>query len=64
MYVDNSTVYIEDNDQCDTCEYYKKKVACPLLEALGLGVAFLDNEVNVKNCGFYKKYKRILKIVR
>ena len=65
MYVDdNETVYIEDDDQCITCENYAKGVACPLLEALGQGFVYLEGSLSVTNCGFYKEFKRHLKLVK
>lgn len=62
MYYDG-TVHIEEEDQCYTCEYFLKGVSCPLLEALGVGVAHLDGDVLVRNCGFYKEFKRQLHLV-
>ena len=64
MYCIDDTVYIEDSDQCITCENYARGVACPLLEALGEGVVFLEDSLSVTNCGFYKEFKRTLKIVK
>lgn len=64
MYCDNFQIYIESDDQCETCEFYKIKIACPLLEALGQGVVYLESETHVKNCGFYKKHERILRRVK
>ena len=65
MYTDNkNTTYIEDDDQCITCENYAKGVACPLLEALGQGVVYLEGNLTVSNCGFYKEFKRHLKLVK
>lgn len=64
MYCIDDTVYIEDEDQCLTCENYAKGVACPLLEALGQGVVYIEDSLIVTNCGFYKEFKRMLKIVR
>lgn len=63
MYCIDNTVYIEDDDQCTTCENYAKGVSCPLLEALGLGVVYLEDSLVVRNCGFYKEFKRTLKLV-
>ena len=63
MFVDDS-VYIEDEDQCNTCEYFLTGIMCPLLEALATGIAFLDGDVYVKNCGFYVPHVRHLSIVR
>ena len=57
-------VHIEESDQCFSCEYFRKSVACPLLEALAVGVATLEGEVLVKNCGFYVEYTPHLKIVK
>jgi hypothetical protein len=62
MYFDGS-VHIEEEDQCYSCEYFLKGVSCPLLEALGVGVAHLDGDVLVRNCGFYKEFKRHLKLI-
>lgn len=64
MYCVDYTVYIEDDDQCLSCENYAKGVACPLLEALGLGVVYLEDSLTVTNCGFYKEFKRALKLVK
>ena len=63
MYYHNDSVHIEDDDQCISCENYAKGVACPLIEALGLGVVYLEDEMTVTNCGFYKEFKRHLKVV-
>lgn len=63
MYSHNDTIYIEDDDQCITCENYAKGVACPLLEALGEGVVYLEDSLKVTNCGFYKEFKRNLRLV-
>lgn len=64
MYCVDFTIYIEDDDQCTICEYYAKGVACPLLEALGSGFVYLEDNLTVKNCGFYKEFKRTLKLVK
>lgn len=64
MYCIDNTVFIEDEDQCITCENYSRGVACPLLEALGEGVVFIEDSLTVTNCGFYKEFKRTLKIVK
>ena len=64
MYCVDDTVYIEDEDQCLTCENYSKGVACPLIEALAQGVVFIEDSMIVTNCGFYKEFKRTLKLVR
>lgn len=56
-------VHIEEEDQCYTCEYFLKGVMCPLLEALAVGVAHLEGDVLVKNCGFYVEFKRHLHLV-
>jgi hypothetical protein len=63
MYCEDDKVFIEDEDQCLTCENYAKGVACPLLEALGEGIVYLEDSMIVTNCGFYKEFKRTLKLV-
>ena len=63
MYYDSGKVYIEKDDQCTSCKNFTKGVACPLLQALGLGVVSLDGTMCVTNCGFYEEFKRHLKIV-
>ena len=55
MYFDGC-VHIEEDDQCFTCTHFVKGVSCPLLEALATGVVTLQDDVGVKNCGFYKKH--------
>ncbi|MBY0402722.1 MAG: hypothetical protein K2X66_02405 [Cyanobacteria bacterium] len=62
MYYDG-TIHIEEEDQCYSCEYFLKGVTCPLLEALALGVVNLEGDVLVRNCGFFKQFKRTLHLV-
>lgn len=62
MYYDGS-IHIEEDDLCYTCEYFVKGVNCPLLEALALGVVNLDTDIVVNTCGFYKEFKRKLRLV-
>lgn len=64
MYCEDDRVFIEDDDQCTTCENYARGVACPLIEALGMGMVYLEDNMTVANCGFYKEFKRNLKIVK
>lgn len=64
MYCEDDKVYIEDDDQCLTCENYARGVSCPLIEALGTGVVYLEDSMIVTNCGFYKEFKRTLKLVK
>jgi len=46
-----------------SCEHFNKGVACPLLQALGLGMVTLEGSLYVTNCDFYKEFKRHLKLV-
>lgn len=66
MYYDQrkDIVCIEPDDQCDTCEHFARGVACPLLHALGAGVAYLADDCVVTNCDWYKEFKRTLRIVK
>lgn len=64
MYCIDYTIYIEDDDQCLTCDNYARGVSCPLLEALGQGVVYLEDSLTVTNCGFYKEFKRTLTLVK
>ena len=64
MYSDNGKIIIEEDDQCNECQNYLEGVAYPLLTALGLGGVYLEDSLNVENCGFYRKFKRRLRIVR
>lgn len=64
MYCIDGTIYIEDDDQCLTCVNYARGVACPLLEALGEGVVYLEDSLTVTNCGFYKEFKRTLRLIK
>ena len=63
MYYYNGSVYIEDEDQCQTCSNFTKGVACPLLQALGMGVVIMKDNMYVTNCGFYKEFKRHLRLI-
>lgn len=63
MYYDKGKVFVEKEDQCITCKNFTKGVACPLLQALGLGVVVLDGVMTVTNCGFYEEFKRHLRII-
>ena len=64
MYYDNGTVRVEDEDQCLTCDNFNNGVACPLLQALGLGLVSLEGNLYVTNCAFYKEFKRHLRLVQ
>ena len=64
MYCKNSRVFIEDDDLCISCENYVKELDCPLLAALAMGDVFLDESLQVTSCGFYKEFKRNLRIVK
>jgi hypothetical protein len=64
MYYYNGSVYIEDEDQCQTCANFVNDVNCPLLQALGMGLVTLNDNMIVTNCGFYKEFKRNLRIIR
>jgi hypothetical protein len=63
MYFDGNNVHIEEDDQCYSCEYFMKGVVCPLLEALAQGVVELQGDIVVRNCGFYVKFERHLRLV-
>ncbi|MEB3287392.1 MAG: hypothetical protein VKJ04_07805 [Vampirovibrionales bacterium] len=63
MYYDGE-VHIEEEDQCYTCEHFLKGVQCPLLEALAEKVVFLDDDIVVRNCGFYREFKRHLTLIK
>jgi len=63
MYIENGNLVIEDDDQCTTCANLNKGIACPLLQALAQGVVFIEDSLNVSNCGFYEKFERHLKLV-
>ena len=64
MYIDSDgNVHIEEDDECITCENLQKGIACPLIQAIAQGVVFIEDSLNVTNCGFYKKFERHLKLV-
>lgn len=63
MYYYNNSVYVEDEDQCQTCSNFAQGVACPLLQALGMGMVVLQDSMIVTNCGFYKEFKRHLRLM-
>ncbi len=63
MYFENGNVHIEEDDECISCENLQKGVACPLILAIAQGAVFIDDSLNVVNCGFYKKFERHLKLV-
>ena len=64
MYFEDGKVFIEEDDQCIDCKNYAEGVSCPLLNALGLGVVYLEDSLKVTNCGFFEKFERFLHIVR
>jgi hypothetical protein len=63
MYFDGD-LHLDDDDQCMSCEHFKKGIACPLLEAIITGFVVLENDITVKNCGFYKPYSRHLNVIK
>ena len=64
MYCEDSRIFIENDDLCNTCENYIKELDCPLLGALIQGDVFLEDNLLVTRCGFYKEFKRNLYIVK
>ena len=63
MYYLDGSVHVENDDQCMTCKNFTNGVACPLLQALGMGLVTLEDEMTVINCEFYKAQTRHLKLV-
>ena len=63
MYIENNNLVIEEDDQCITCANFNRGVACPLVQAPAEGVVFIEDSLNVSNCGFYEKFERHLKLV-
>jgi len=63
MYYFKDSVHIEMDDQCVSCRNFTEGVACPLLQALALGMVTLEGNLYVKNCGFYEEFKRHLSVV-
>jgi len=64
MYCDGEKVFVEEDDICMTCENYVKEFSCPLLLALGAGDVFMEDNLVVTKCGFYKEFKRLLHIIK
>ncbi len=64
MYCVNSRVFIEDDDLCINCENYVHDLDCPLLSALAQGDVFLEGSLQVTSCGFYKEFRRNLRVVK
>lgn len=62
--LDDGRVIVDENDQCITCKYYNARPTCPLMEALSVGMAFLDSdyEFTVDNCDMYQE--RHLRLVK
>ena len=63
MYYENGNVHIEEDDECISCANLQKGIACPLILAIAQGAVFIEDSLNVINCGFYKKFERHLKLV-
>jgi len=63
MYYYKGSVHVEKQDQCMTCKNFTQGVACPLLQALALGLVTMDGTLYVTNCGFYEEFTRKLKLV-
>ena len=63
MYYYNGSVHVEKEDQCMTCKNFAEGVACPLLQALAMGLVTLEGTLYVSNCGFYEEFVRKLKLV-
>jgi len=64
MYYYDGSVHVEKEDQCMTCKNFAEGVACPLLQALAMGLVTLDGTLYVSNCGFYEEFVRRLKLVK
>lgn len=64
MYFYKGAVYVEDEDECINCNNFVQGVTCPLLNALGMNIVTLNENIYVTNCGFYNEFKRHLKILK
>lgn len=64
MYYFEGSVHVEKEDQCMTCKNFAEGVACPLLQALAMGLVSLEGTLYVQNCGFYEEFVRKLKLVK
>ena len=64
MYYYNGSVYIEDEDQCQNCSNFVQGVACPLIQALGMGLVVMQDNLYVTNCGFFSEFKRKLQLLK
>jgi hypothetical protein len=64
MYYYEGSVHVEKEDQCMTCKNFAEGVACPLLQALAMGLVSLEGTLYVANCGFYEEFTRKLKLVK
>jgi len=64
MYYYDGSVHVEKEDQCMTCKNFAEGVACPLLQALAMGLVTLEGTLYVTNCGFYEEFVRRLKLVK
>lgn len=57
MYNYKGETYIEEIDQCNTCEYQFNNF-CPFLQAIYYGIVTLDSEgTQITNCELYKERK-------
>ena len=63
MFYKDGSVYVEKKDQCSTCQNFSSGIACPLIQALGMGVVSFEGTLYVTNCGFYEEFIRSLKLV-
>ena len=64
MYYENNQLYIDKDDQCETCTHTKDKVNCPLIQALAYEVVLLPDDTKVTNCALYQKPERKLRLIK
>jgi hypothetical protein len=64
MYVnDNNNVCFDNEDQCRTCEGYKKS-SCILMQSIAWHYLSLNEPIVIDNCPYYKKFEKVLKVVK
>ncbi len=58
MFADGEKCFIEVDDLCNTCQYAKNTIDCPLVQAVGYGHLYMSDEgFVVSNCKLYKQTK-------
>jgi hypothetical protein len=63
MFFNEGKLYLDENEQCHKCRFFKTG-QCPLLQVFYFGFADIVQPFTIDNCELFQKNERHLKAVK